>query len=293
MVTQPHPTSVGQISTWARAQQVSVAVARTRFAQYVVLQGVANAPASLPLIAFKGGNALDLLLMPNRSTIDLDFSVIDAISPHESHDERIRTALDEALQDPAQVHDMALRVQSVTRNPARLDATFPTYSMRIAYALADQPGVGAQIRNAQAVSQVVHMEVTVNDVVCAWQTLTLPSGDALRVCTLDDIVAEKLRALLQQTIRNRHRPQDVLDIAMCVLTRSEQLSDANVADFLLRKAAARDVPVSLAAFEEPEVWTRARRGYEVLEHHADRFIPYEEARDVVRAFVRELDLPAT
>ncbi len=148
---------------------------------------------------------------------------------------------------------MALRVQSVTRNPARLDATVPTYSMRVAYALAVQPSVGAPIRNEQTVSQVAHVEMTANDVVCASQHLTLPSGDTLRICTLDDIVM----------------------------------------DFLLRKASARDVPVSLAAFEEPDIWERAERDYHPLESESNRFIPYDEAHDVVRAFVSELTLPAT
>ena len=74
---------------------------------------------------------------------------------------------------------MALRVQSVTRNPARLDATVPTYSMRVAYALAVQPSVGAQIRNEQTVSQVAHVEMTANDVVCARRFAT---GSDRRTC---------------------------------------------------------------------------------------------------------------
>ena len=80
---------------------------------------------------------------------------------------------------------------------------------------------------------------------------------------------------------------------MRVLIRSEQLSDATVADILLRKAAARDVPVSLAAFEEPEIWEWAARDYHLLENQSNRFVPSDEARDVVRAFVSELALPAT
>jgi hypothetical protein len=36
----------------------------------------------------------------------------------------------------------------------------------------------------------------------------------LRIATLEDIVGEKLRAILQQPVRNHSRAQDVFDIAV-------------------------------------------------------------------------------
>lgn len=51
----------------------------------------------------------------------------------------------------------------------------------------------------------------------------------LRVSTAEDIVAEKLRALLQQALRNRTRRQDLLDIA-ALLRAGVPLDPARVAD---------------------------------------------------------------
>ena len=48
--------------------------ARQRFAQYAVLRAVASPARLSELLVFKGGDALDFVWSPNRSTIDLDFS---------------------------------------------------------------------------------------------------------------------------------------------------------------------------------------------------------------------------
>jgi predicted metal-dependent hydrolase len=69
-------------------------------------------------------------------------------------------------------------------------------------------------------------------------------GDrSLRVSTPDGIVAEKLRAFLQQKETIRNRPQDLLYVAH-VQRRSISLDLAKISRFLLEKARARNVPVS-------------------------------------------------
>ncbi len=47
--------------------------ARRRFAQYAVLRAIAPSARLSELLVFEGGNALDYVRSPNRSTIDLDF----------------------------------------------------------------------------------------------------------------------------------------------------------------------------------------------------------------------------
>jgi len=53
---------------------VGISEARQRFAQYAVLRAVASPARLSELLVFKGGDALDFVWSPNRSTIDLDFS---------------------------------------------------------------------------------------------------------------------------------------------------------------------------------------------------------------------------
>lgn len=47
---------------------------RVRFAQYAILRAIAYSDRLSRILVFKGGNALDFVWHPNRSTQDLDFS---------------------------------------------------------------------------------------------------------------------------------------------------------------------------------------------------------------------------
>jgi predicted nucleotidyltransferase component of viral defense system len=109
----------------------------------------------------------------------------------------------------------------------------------------------------------------------------MESSNALQVSTEEDIFAEKLRALLQQIPRNRTRPQDVLDIAVNLSTGNKLRPDV-VADYLHRKAAARNVEVSLQRFQDDELWSRAEQDYIALESTTRTlFIPFISAKELV------------
>ncbi|MDQ3411691.1 MAG: nucleotidyl transferase AbiEii/AbiGii toxin family protein, partial [Chloroflexota bacterium] len=74
-MTAADPTSFDLIGQRAASASVSVTEARVRFAQYAELLGVSNVRPPREGLVFKGGNALDFVWQPNRSTVDLDFSV--------------------------------------------------------------------------------------------------------------------------------------------------------------------------------------------------------------------------
>ncbi len=60
----------------------------------------------------------------------------------------------------------------------------------------------------------------------------------------------------------------------------------------LRKAEARNVPVSKAAFKDPELAERASYGYEELrETVRGDFVPFDEALQRLHGLVEELDIP--
>ena len=74
--------------------------------------------------------------------------------------------------------------------------------------------------------------------------------ETLRVCTIEDIVAEKLRALLQQAPRKRNRPQDLLDIVVAV-QRNADLDLTQIGQFVQDKSASRAIAVHKSAFHAP------------------------------------------
>jgi predicted nucleotidyltransferase component of viral defense system len=288
-----YPTSFEEIAEWGRGNRVPPSEARRRFAQYAILRAIARSNLLRELLVFKGGNALDFVWSQNRSTLDLDFSADMAHLQGQGPVEAVlKDQLSRALVVAGRELGIAMTVHGVKRQPPGEGKTFVTLTVRIGYALPDDPRNRTRLEAGQPSINVVPIEVSLNEPICADERLSLGGvGRALRVSTLEDIVAEKLRAWLQQKPRNRHRPQDLLDVAY-ILRGDPPLDRTRVSRFLLAKAEARQVPVSKAAFRDEELAARARNDYHTLEDTVrGEFIPYEEALDRLYRFVDELEIP--
>lgn len=274
-------SSFTELARWAAERGISLATARVRFAQWAMLAAIAEAPPLREGMIFKGGNALDFVWNPNRSTMDLDFSIERGHLGHAT----LRPALDAALEAGQRRHGVLARVQRWSVYPRNPDqAAFSAVQASIGYALPDQVTVIRRLETGLTSAQVIPLDIAFDDPICASEVHSFGSGIAITVATAEDIAAEKLRALLQQPIRNRSRPQDVLDLAL--LIRTGTLGADAVGQFLIVKATARDVPVSRAAFADPAIRERASRDYRLLAAQTRQtFIPFDEA------FVETLPIP--
>ncbi len=179
------------------------------------------------------------------------------------------------------------------RNPKAPAATRPTYAVTAGFQFPGDRHFEEFGAGGRPVSDVIELELTFNDAVC--ETEDRPLGTAstslIRACTLNDIVAEKLRALLQQIPRNRTRPQDVFDIAR-VVREGLTIDPVRVAEYLRRKCADREIVPTRAAFRDPEIARRAQTGYEAVLRLSQREVtPFAEAWATVLSLVDRLDLP--
>ncbi len=288
-----YPLSFEQIPAWAAEEQLSVAEARTRFAQYAILCAVAGSRMLAAMLVFKGGNALDFVWQPNRSTRDLDFSVDMATVTARLDAEHWRGLFTPSLAVSSRDLGLVLQVQSVRQQPPGLEKTFATYEIRVGYALPDEASLLARLRQGQPSTRVIPVEISINEAIGDDEVVDLDTTHRLRVSTLEDIVAEKLRALLQQRIRGRTRRQDLLDVAV-IVRATPSLNRDHVGRFLLAKAKTRAVQVSRTAFHEPELAIRALQDYDALRQTTrTTFIPAEEALAILHAFVDGLPIPET
>ncbi|MEK7405022.1 MAG: nucleotidyl transferase AbiEii/AbiGii toxin family protein [Acidobacteriota bacterium] len=281
------PTSLRGIGEWAASNRMRVAEAKFRFAQYGILQAVADSRTLSQMLAFKGGNALDFVWQPNRSTRDLDFSSSDSTLTAQ----QLGTFLTPSLERVSRSTGVLYRVQKMDQQPPGPDRSFITFEGKIGYALPDDSRNRQLIQQGKASKATVPLDVSLNEPICRIVEVDIASSNPLQVCQLEDIVAEKLRALLQQPLRNRYRPQDVLDI--CVAAQQNPYLDLNLtAEFLMEKAKARNVPVSRAAFHQAEIRSRAFEGYNGLrETTRNAFIEFEPAFAIVLSLVDRLPLP--
>jgi predicted nucleotidyltransferase component of viral defense system len=138
------------------------------------------------------------------------------------------------------------------------------------------------------ISTVIDVEISFNDLIC--ETCVWTGVSSVRVSSLDDILAEKLRSLLQQRTRNRNRSQDVYDIAKYV--RQHTLDRDKIGRFLMEKANVREIDVRKSSFDDV-IRTMAFEDYDarIREQAPNHFIPFDDAwRDVV-SLVQSLNIP--
>jgi predicted nucleotidyltransferase component of viral defense system len=229
-----HPLGLEELEAWRKRLGVTADEARKRFVQFVALESVAASPGLRDFLSFKGGNALRFVYGNPRSTADLDFTADGALPDEE---EAIRKTLDQALAQGGKTFGIKLKCQRVQRKPPHPKGTLPTYDIAIGFQLPGDRYFVDFESPARLVTTVVNMEISFNDVVCETnhQQLSPRRSTQLRVCTLEDILAEKLRALLQQVIRNRTRPQDAFDIARMVRQHGASLDYGKIATYLVIK----------------------------------------------------------
>lgn len=291
-MTEQFPASFQSLGIWAQEHVRTLAEARQRFAQMVILIGLAETAVLQRSLVFKGGNALDFVWSPNRSTIDLDFSLDTVTLDFDLSAAALSTLIANALLVVEPRFGMSMHLHGVRQHPPGPNRSFATLEARIGYALPDEFALRRRMEAGQRSTQVVPVEISLNEAICAATYIPIGvSGAVLRVATVEDIVAEKLRALLQQPARNRHRSQDVLDLAI-ILSDRPDLDPVTIGYFLDTKCRARNIRATREAFLDATIADYARSEYGELAVTTHRPMPsFDEAFSRILTFVGVLDIP--
>lgn len=235
----------------------------------------------------KGGNALRYAFFGRRASVDLDLSA-KTIRTDQVTDET-KAVLEEfcghletALEEVAPEYGFSmLTIQSTSiLPPNRPRRRFPALEVSVGYS--------RRADRTPPFSDVVRLEVTLNEVVCEAEYAPLEGGAAIHVSSINDIIAEKCRALLQQPIRNRERPADVYDIWFYMDRRPELLDPERITRFLEEKTETRDrIRLSKSAFRDPDIRERAATDWDQI---APRLPAGEELPSFETAFAAVLEL---
>lgn len=282
----PYPLSLDDMVAWAKENRVAIPEARTRFVHFVVLNCIASDAQTARCLALKGGNALRFAYQNRRSTKDLDFSVTGEGLP--DSDAAIRVILDQSLRFAHRRYGVKARCQRVKRQPPNPEGTHPTYDVGVCYQFPGDRYYDNFDDASRPIPSVVPLEISINDLVCETNPWSEHAG--LLVCSLEDILAEKLRALLQQSIGNRTRSQDVFDIAQYADRPGIDL--AKIVEFLRRKCEIREIRPRKSLFND-EARSLAEREYDtrIRQDPGDQFLSFDVAWGKVVALVRMLDIP--
>ena len=279
------------VRTWVETAHSNPAQYRERQVTEIVLAAIGLAPSLNTNLVLKGGAVMALAFKSNRVTDDMDFTSM--VEPAGFADQ-IADDLN-AVPPRTAVRlgylDLLCRVQTVKKMPKPLnfeEFDFPALLIRIGSA---ERGIGEE-RHLEAGKAIraLDIEISFRDQVYAFQELNLTGpGVAVRAFTLHEIIAEKLRALLQQSIRNRSRRQDVYDIAYLIETNELTDDDRrSILGTLIEKCQTRGIKVAPDSMEDPEIRRRAEVDWNTLELELDDLPPFDERFVMMRGLYESL-----
>ena len=108
--------------------------------------------------------------------------------------------------------------------------------------------------------------------------------------SLVDVVAEKYRAILQQsTRRKKGRRQDIYDIDFLLDRFAFDNNDKNIVlEAILEKCRARDIDPSINSIDEPEIEKKARKLWDSMKLETGFLPEFDSCFKKVRQFYRDL-----
>lgn len=224
-----------------------------------------------------------------RQTGDVDFSASVSPEPFASgFREQLDVAMAAAAIDLGYL-DLRMRVQKFVRQPRIFEqALAPALQMTIGIA---ERNANARERLEQGMAvETLGVDISFKEPVINVQVVEFgsPSVSVFAYST-EELIAEKLRALVQQKSRNRTRRQDVYDI--CWLIEHVPLGiDAHtrILAAFQEKSDARDLDVTADALDDPEIRERAAADWDTMALEIGKLPRFDDQYERVRLFYRAL-----
>jgi len=273
------------VRAWVDAARTDPTQHRDRQVAEIVLAAIGLAPSLKDTLILKGGAAMALAFNSIRQTGDIDFS--STMEPH-GLAEKISAELDPLFARAAiqlGYLDLTCRVQTIKKLPKPLnfeDHNFPALLVRIGSA---KRGAKEEQKLVNGIApRVLDLEISFRDQVYSYQELNLiGAGVAVRAFTMHELIAEKMRALLQQPIRKRNRRQDVYDIAYLIEDHDFSRADkAAILATLIEKCRSRGIDAMPKSMDELEIKQRAQADWETLALEIGDLPPFEERFSLMR-----------
>jgi predicted nucleotidyltransferase component of viral defense system len=279
------------IAAWVEEARPDPVRHRERQAAEVLLAAVGLSPKLNDTLVLKGGTLMALAFRSTRVTGDIDFT---AQCEPEGFVDDLREELDNALPKAALglgYLDLLLKVQSLKKRPRAasfLNHDFPALAVKIAYALKGSPDESHLHRGTA--SKVLEIEISFRDQVYAFQELNLTDAHVtIKAFSFHEMIAEKTRALIQQPIRDRHRRQDVYDIALLLESHALSLDDQKeILSILRKKCATRGIEATATTFDNPEIKFRAKRDWDSMSLELQSLPDFDERYAIVERYYKSL-----
>jgi predicted nucleotidyltransferase component of viral defense system len=257
---------------------------------HTILAAIANDPQLKASMVIKGGILLAVRYHSHRYTRDIDFSTSKKLD--EIDTDQIKEALNTGFIKTAEAlgYELDCRVQSCRVQPAsQPDASFPSIKITVGYAYKGSNKHKRLLVNQSPTS--ISIDYNLNELMPNLETLDIGQGDQLRAYTLTDLIAEKLRSLLQQKIRNRTRRQDIFDLRLLIekYPDLDNVEKQGILKSFIEKSESRDITPNQNSLDDTETRKRSQEDYLTLTDEIEGDLPdFDETYDAVNKFYKSL-----
>jgi len=264
-----------------------------REAIHLIITAFASQQELARMSFMKGGILLAVRYGSQRFTRDIDFSSPVAFSEEAAARVKDQLTAGLAFAQDRYNYATACRLQSSKAEPKPGPGpgkNWINYKMRVGYAAVGAPAHRRMLQGNPS-SSVVEIDYSFLENAPTHEDLTIDSNFNIRVYGIATVIAEKFRALLQQTPRNRFRRQDIFDLNFLIQDRHWSLnSRQEILEILRSKAGDRNISVSPMSFQDSQLYCRAAARYPELaiELPVGALPDFDSTFERVKSFYEEL-----
>lgn len=281
---------MNNIQEWV--EEATGAELELRQAIHTVLEGISSQDSLRMEMIMKGGALMAIRYHTKRHTRDLDFSTTKHYLEFKESQENFIVSLEGAIVEASATIDygMAFIVQKVEVKPKGDDKNYQTLHIKIGYAKRSSKSEMAKFQAKQC-AKVVEIDYSFNEIISHIDVLAMDeSGQTLQTYGDVTLVAEKLRAILQQRDKGKTRRQDIFDLHHFISNNEiDGQKSKNILLELLVKAKSRDLVVTRDSMADGEIYERSKAEYETLRDEIEVELPdFDKAYGVVRSFYESM-----
>ena len=247
---------------------------------HVVLKAVALAVPLDRMIILKGGILMGLAYGSPRQTADVDLTASGPVDDGTAG--QMEAWLEAALPRAAAALGHAgfiTRIHSIKPMP------------RGRFETADFPALKVKVRSERraGTKTFVDVDISFKEELRQIEALELTDGNEILAYGLEELVAEKYRAILQQASRRRHRRQDIYDLDLLIAGRDfDDACRRRILDTFSIKCRSRKIEPTRDSLEDPEIRRRSGAEWPTMKLELGELPEFEACFERVAAFYRDL-----
>lgn len=267
-----------------------------RQAIHLILLAVSRDKVLSQNLVIKGGIVLSLAYGSERYTTDLDLSALDNMDVLSKEELELKLGRQITAVVALSNYNLKLLVHSIKyqpKDPSKVK--FPAYKARIGYADSTNQNAIKRLDNKQS-PNIVELDISFNESVSVSDTENFKLTDRLNVLcySLEQLVAEKYRSILQQVVRTRSRRQDIFDIHY-LLNQEKSLLYSNetkktVLSKLIKCSERKEIEAYLHQYgmRDEKIRNFSLKDFHTLSLEIDVDIPPEDMYTAVQDYFESL-----